>query len=362
MKKILRASWFSPDPKGHGGNRRTLQIEELVTSLGLMVEDTQLNLSIRLQRRLERVFNGFNFINKYNYFTYPLHCRLSYLEDIFIDFNVGFNHYQGTKVILWESTNNYTIPYLAKKNGFTIIALPHNIESLVVNKNNNFASKSLPFNFRYEIKNLAKADKLFSISREEQWLLKLYGIDADFLPYYPPKEILNYLLTIRKDRKDSQKKRFLIIGTANNYPTMQGMIEQIKWLKVIKKEFDYEIDIAGYGTENLKEYCCDSSINILGSLDSKKLYGLLVNAKAVLVHQKIGTGALTRITEMVIAGIPVIANSSACRSAFDFEGVYCYEDKSELLNLMWKTFDMPNILLPPIESEKRFLNYISSFI
>ncbi|NJL11155.1 MAG: glycosyltransferase family 4 protein [Calothrix sp. SM1_7_51] len=218
------------------------------------------------------------------------------------------------------------------------------------------------FNFKYEITNLAKADKIFSISREEQWLLKLYGIDNDFLPYYPPKEILNFLLDVRKARKISEKKRFLIIGTANNNPTIQGMIEQIQWLTSIKKEANFEIDIAGYGTEKLKEYCCDSTINIIGSVDSKELHNLLVNAKAVLVHQKMGTGALTRIPETIIAGIPVIANSSACRSAFNYSGVYCYEDKSELLNLICKKLDIPEILLPPIEAENRFLNYILSLM
>ncbi|NJL11156.1 MAG: hypothetical protein HC908_16080 [Calothrix sp. SM1_7_51] len=67
MTKILRASWFSLDSKGHGGNRRSLQIHEILGSSGFTIEDTQLNPSIRLQRRLQRSFTNLDFINQYNF-------------------------------------------------------------------------------------------------------------------------------------------------------------------------------------------------------------------------------------------------------------------------------------------------------
>ncbi|NJR76338.1 MAG: hypothetical protein HC773_27750 [Scytonema sp. CRU_2_7] len=36
---ILRSSFFDADKNGHGGNRRTAQLEELVTSAGYGISD-----------------------------------------------------------------------------------------------------------------------------------------------------------------------------------------------------------------------------------------------------------------------------------------------------------------------------------
>lgn len=57
---------------------------------------------------------------------------------------------------------------------------------------------------------------------------------------------------------------------------------------------------------------------------------------------------------MLIAGIPVIANSNACRSVFSYQGVYCYDNESELADLMSKQLDSLSVLQRPLEAEKRF--------
>jgi hypothetical protein len=266
--------------------------------------------------------------------------------------------YSGAKLLLWEETSNYLIPCVAKEAMFKIIAVPQNLESLVIGNVNSFTQKGLPENFENEVEYLSKADAVFCISREEQWLLKLRGINADFLPYYPPKLIFLNLLKIRELRSSLQSKNFLILGTAANPPTLIGMIEQIWWLNQIKKEVDFQVDIAGYGTEQLKEYCDHPTFTLHGTVDSSKLNHLLSNAKAVLVHQKAGVGALTRIPEMLVAGVPVIANGNACRSAFNYSGVYYYDSQTELADLMSKQLNSPPILPRPIEAEKRFINCV----
>jgi glycosyltransferase involved in cell wall biosynthesis len=209
---------------------------------------------------------------------------------------------------------------------------------------------------KIEIKQLAKADAIFCISREERWLLNQFGIKADFLPYYPPEPILSQLLTVRKARKHSVQNRFLILGTAHNPPTFLGMIKQIQDLQKIRQTTEFKVDIAGYGTEKLKQYCNRPSLIFHGTVESQKLNELLTNAKAVLIYQEAGVGALTRIPEMLIAGIPVIANGNACRSAFSYSGLYSYDDDDELAELMGKRLDIPSILPRPVAAEKRFIS------
>ena len=160
-----------------------------------------------------------------------------------------------------------------------------------------------------------------------------------------------------------EKTRFLILGSAHNKPTLLGMIEQIEWLKKINQESQFIIDIAGYDTQQLESYCPNHSGFIFhGTVTSEQLQDLMLNTKAVLLHQNTGVGALTRIPEMLIAGIPIIASSHACRSAFHYDGVYCYENESELAELMTKDFLTPEIPPRPVHAEKRFIASLNKLV
>jgi len=354
---VLHSSIFESSSTGHGGNRRTAQVEELVTQAGL--ETCYIKES--LTNRIDRYLGGLGFLAKYKFKVNPSYQAVSYCGRHYKTYRDYFHHYNGTKLLLWENTGNYVAPYVAKDAGFNIIALPHNLEALVPGHRDAFTYRFLPDSFENEVKHLAKADSVFCISREEQWLLRLRGIEADYLPYYPPQPILLNLLELRKQRGHASPHRFLILGTAYNPPTRIGMIEQIQWLKKINQSFNFIVDIAGYGTETLKEYCDDERFVLHGAIDTDKLNYLLTSVKAVLVHQKAGVGALTRIPEMLIAGVPVIANANACRSAFDYAGVYCYDDSQELAELMSETLDIPIGLDRPIAAENRFVSCLKQF-
>lgn len=354
MNNILRNSIFQVDITGHGGNRRTAQLVELVSAAGFEFSDIPKEGKTN---RISRYLNGAYFLKKYNLTTSLSYQRIGLCGHYYLVYKNFLENYSGIKLLLWEETGNYIIPCIAKEKLFKVIAVPQNLESLGVGHINLLTQKkSVEKNFEDEIKYLSKADAVFCISREEQWLLKLRNIDADFLPYYPPKTIVSSLLELRKLRQDSPKERFLILGTAHNPPTKVGIIEQIQGLKQVNQEIEFEVDIAGYGTEQLETYCDLPNFTLHGTVDSEQLNTLLINAKAVLLHQKAGVGALTRIPEMLIAGIPVIANGNACRSAFNYPGVYCYDSVWELADLMSKSLDSPDILPRPVAAEKRFIH------
>lgn len=364
MPQILRYSKFEPNSEGHGGHRRTSQISELIHSAGFGIHEVTQTQSTAIQRYRY----GIQFLLKYHPKLFPSRPTVSGCGQQYLSCLQSLHQYSGKKIAIWEMTVNYVAPYIAKDKGFKILAMPHNLESFVADYIDPFTGETLPASLENEIKHLAQADRIFCISREEQWLLKLRGIEADYLPYYPPQPILHNLLSIRKLRQTSEKQRFLILGSADNLPTLTGMVEQLQWLENIRKTLDCQIDIAGYGTERLQQSSDffkagtsqhpNPKLNLLGAVEPEKLNHLLIHAKAILIHQRAGSGALTRIPEMLIAGVPIIANSNACRSAFGSSGLYCYDSESELMDWMNQPLATPEILPRPVTAERRFTDFL----
>lgn len=360
---ILRNTTFKVDPNGHGGNRRTAQIAELVQSAGYEIADVGCWANSP-SGRLANYVNGVRFWVQNPLEILPLPRLINLCGHQSQIFQQAIDRHPGRKLLLWEATRSSIGLQVAKNSHFKVVAVPHNLESLLANQKDIFTRRSLPGSLQDELKRLAKADAVFCISREEQWLLRLFGIKSDYLPYYPPQTALANLMQVRQWREQqlSEPHKFLILGTASNTPTRLGMIEQILLLKKLRREVDFEVDIVGYGTEKLEDYCDSDAFTLQGSVDSEKLHYLLKNAKAILLYQTKGSGALTRIPEMLIAGIPIIANSHACRSAFSYPGVYCYDHELELMDLMSKELDLPKLLPPPVKAAKRFINCIKRLI
>ena len=79
--------------------------------------------------------------------------------------------------------------------------------------------------------------------------------------------------------------------------------------------------VAGYGTDIVRESVHGKGMEFLGSLPKTELDRKLSCVKACLCYQEQGSGALTRIPEMLIAGIPVLANTHAARSYHNLKGI-----------------------------------------
>lgn len=349
-------TFFQSASYAHGGYYRTQQIAELIEQANFQAIPFQRQLLLSKRDRvlagLAAILNPatFQFILKYQ-----LKIRSSATAIAFCGFQRKLyqkvlNQHSGRKLLLWEATKNYVAPYVAKELGFKTIALPHNLESLAAGED------VFPESFDTELASLGQADAVFCIAREEAWLLNLKGINAQFLPYYPPKARFNQLLEIRQRRKTTVKSHFLILGSASHPPTHEGMMEQIQWLKRIHQTQPFSVQIAGRGTETLAPFCDSPHFVLHGFVSEDQIEQLLQHSKAILIHQKAGAGAITRIPDMLVAGIPVIANGSACRSAFDYAGVYCYDDWTELAARIQQPLETPEVLPRPVAAETRFIN------
>ncbi|MER3433507.1 MAG: hypothetical protein C4288_08755 [Leptolyngbya sp. ERB_1_1] len=355
---VLIDAFYTGGINGHGGDHRTAQILELLEKAAFEVAMIQ---KPGLETRRDRVWMGIRSIANLKtlqfILKYPQQTIFSPLKALLPGFQAqiygqALQNHAGSKLLLWETTKHFAIPEIAKAHRFNVVALPHNLDCFVLDP------KQFHQNFDLEVSSLQAADAVFCISREEQWLLKLKGVDADYLPYYPPAAIVERLLEIRELRATSVKEKLLILGSAGNVPTFHGMIEQLQWLQALRTQQEFSVDIVGYRTELLQPHCQHDDFVVHGTATPEELDEFLTHATVALVHQKAAAGVLTRIPELLIAGVPVIANLVAARSAIEFSGLYCYETRSELATLLTQSFEMPEILPRPTDAEKRFIDRI----
>lgn len=371
IKRILRFSIFNPNIFGHGGERRTAQISELLAcnekEFYFLPGLCRQEISIRFLKDLSiALFFHIQLIIKLkSAFLLMKMVKNIYHSALIIS---GTREYTKNRecVLLWEGTKPeyYILPFYFKKLKYHVIGLPHNLESLVPGQISKLTNKKSPLWLQEEIQILKTCDIVFAISREESLLLKQFGIDARYLPYFPCREVYEYFLQIRTKRHvnnvHNKDIRILMIGSVINNPTHAGMLSRIEWF-LNAHLGNCKLLIAGYSTEELeKNIPSSSNITIHGTLSNDQLFNLLVDIDVVLIHQVATSGALTRIPEMLIAGVPVILNAESARSFYNVNGVYIYENNSELSTLIIKNeFGIPDLPSVPHSYFNEFIEEVS---
>lgn len=372
MNKIIRFTTFNSNPNGNGGDKRTSQITELLSSKNIESHflpsgiGEAKNLIDCLQKWLKSITYFFwvaIFIKR------PLHFRTTFRtirmvtrqKEVFNILNAE-NH----EFVLWESTKtefSFVVPLFIKK-GYRIVAIPHNIESLVPFQYSVLTKEKSPDWFNSEISLLKKCDFIFAISKEDTLLLNLFGVKAYYLPYFPTDEIFNNLIRIReircqKTERKKRKKKVLLLGSAVNPITRDGMINRIDFFKNWDQN-SFEIIIAGYETGQLKKLCEGKDIiQFLGELNNNELNELLNEVDVMLVHQSFTSGALTRIIEMLIAGIPVCANFASARDYYGANGVHVYSNDEQMIKYLHEDLPVPLIPDKPIIEYEFFVNSLN---
>lgn len=339
MQKIVRYTKFKNNPHGDGGSKRSAQIEEYWRSKDVEFVEEKFVLP-KQYSKIEAicwVCRSIAFISKHvgwrkyrgikdkfsAVLTYAL--RLPVIYDVYKGQNVTF---------LWENTNDVASLYLMKAAGAKIIGYPHNLESLVPTQCDPITHKRAPYWLYEEIARLKLCDEVYAISKEETWLLQLFGVNAKYYPYYPPKEIEKEFLEIKKKRelrKNNEKMQYLILGSATNPPTRMGMQKLIDYFEQ-QEDTNYMIHVAGYNTETLSVRG-DRVINH-GTVSNENLEELLISTDGIIIYQPTTSGALTRIVENRIANIPIFANFGAARDFYNLPYVHVYEEIDELNEIL----------------------------
>jgi len=247
------------------------------------------------------------------------------------------------------------------KRGIPIIAHCHNMETLSRAQVKEPHQRQLLLE---ELELLSLCQAAITISREETFLLRNLGMKTFHLSYYPPLAIERRLLAIRYLRMNTLKGDFLLLGSAGNPPTRKGM-EQIidMWESVSPYLSGDRLIVAGFGTEVLRAGGSGAGVVLAGAVTDAELDEMLARVRATVVFQEDGAGALTRIAELLLAGIPVVANDHAARSYHHLPGVTEFTDPAELLPLL-RGFSsgQQDVASPPTPDAASLMRHIDSVV
>ena len=233
----------------------------------------------------------------------------------------------------------------ARMRGLKTIVLPHKIEALIpVTWPIAVDPVQTATRLRAELAWLRGADQLWSIGTLDCDLLQLFGLEARLLPYAPSETRRDELLGVRASRR-APGSHVLILGTVHNSPTRAGMLEQLAMVRQLQRTGQCpSVVLAGFGTELLQPEA-GPGVRVVGGQSWPGVLQLLEEASALWVHQTPMSGAVTRISESLIAGVPVVANHWAARGHRAAPGLEVYGTANELARLLASpraAFDVPD--------------------
>jgi glycosyltransferase involved in cell wall biosynthesis len=331
MMEIIYFTRFMPTCDRGGGSRRMMQMWEILKRLNseCHVVSTQRKDFLSMEA-LKRIEKNIPMDNKYRWWSEKRRKPVYRLSEISREWSRGIREIPRLELAVLDDPI-YFVPLMEKLNRccVPVTAICHNLEALASQQVENQAATEL---LQKELELLSCCHLVVTISREENWLLNNLRIPSLFYPYYPVAPILDRLLEIRENRKTGKKEGILLVGTAANVQTREGMHQAMSyWQENQLDRLAGKLLVAGYDTGKFfKPAQLGSSIELLGTLSNDDLDKHLAHVKACLCFQESGSGALTRICEMLIAGVPVLANSHAARSYYNRKGLIEFLDLNDL--------------------------------
>lgn len=347
----MNVHFYSPfyQAPEHGGGHRYRQIVEILENGSLGVKPLGFRLGSRLGDKLRGLWNLRKIpdldLRRTRHRLFAAGCFSAISQTL--------------KTLPRHSTVALQLPDLvslltlvaAKEQGHRVVYFPDNIDSVcrrlvrpvsLIPRTHGYLTDELAW--------FAHADHVFTIAQEETWLLRNQGIPSSQVPYFPTEAMREDLLAVRRTRAGRSfcNRVHLMLGSAINPPTRAGMIAVLE--AFARSPQPVPLVIAGNGTEDLGREFRHPAVRFEGKVTPERLRELLIEADAAIVHQDIGVGALTRIPELLMAGVPIIANEHAARSARHYEGVHLYREIKDAAEMLQHPLPTPPVPSPPYSS------------
>jgi len=246
----------------------------------------------------------------------------------------------------------YFLPLLEEleRRSVPVAAVCHNLETLAPRQVEGASAVKM---LGLELDALRRCRLAVTISREETWLLTNLGVSCHYFPYYPPERVLARLQAVRRRREAGGERRgILLLANAKNPQTGEGMERLIgHWRERKLHEPFGPLLVAGFHSERLfpdrgalEE---DGGVRLLGTVEQGALDALLSRVAAALCYQESGSGALTRICELLLAGVPVLASPHAARSYHGRPGLIEFAGLDGLEGALCELRQRPPEAAPP---------------
>jgi hypothetical protein len=165
----------------------------------------------------------------------------------------------------------------------------------------------------------------------------------------------------RRESNTNFKKQVLFFGSLGNKPTRIGLerlLEAWKAQKLFEKT-GYELVVTGFGSEQFVDsQDLSLGVEVLGPLGDDAFDQKLSEVECIAIYQNRGAGALTRISETLVAGVSILANEHAARSYHNLAGVFEFSDDFSSLESSMKRLQAvraSEVVVPNKRPEPRLL-------
>ncbi len=354
---IIYKPMFKPDAFGHGGEKRSAQVSELLQPLQpQLYGDIRLHHKPSLYKSLKQFVSLLKSVQSADHV--PFKNTIGNLRKFYGAFTI-ISTLRPAVVVLENTTLlDYFVVEAAFFCNVAVCIIPHNIEALVAGQRSPFSGKHSPHWLHEELAMLKRASCVFAISAYDHWLHCCHSINSTMLPYLPPQAAYNKLLQIRKKRQtNGGQNMVLIIGTVKNQPTRRGLQQLVDFLETANSAHQYVL--AGYDVEKHFDAAKYNNITIKGTVSDAEMEELQVNCKCLLIQHQPSSGALTRVTEALIAGVPVIGNFFAVKDVAGKTGVAVFESYHQIETILAAGFSVPEI---PGNVQQHFINRINQLM
>jgi hypothetical protein len=336
---LLHVPAFPTDPSGHGGNQRSAQVAEFLTTVH-PVSTIDKHRQKKAVPRPEVLFRAASLARRFPRQAASLGRMLLRKLEMERDSVVATEQYY------------WNVPaFLRYVCEFRTIVFPQNIESMVPRQSRKL-HKVQERDFELECMLLNSANCCVCISAEDCDAVRPYVKRVFTLPYFPANQRLKKLLEVREERQRTRIRNIvLVLGSATNPPTRMGMEELLSSLnsQLLKQMNGLEVVVAGHGTESLRQHQRDG-VSVEGSVSSERLIELQRHAHCQVINHVSTTGALTRVVEAVCCGIPVIGNTYASRGYRELSGLTVVNSSEEI----WRRIvELPLNHIPPVPQPPR---------
>lgn len=356
--RILRDSFSTQDtsqwsPHGNGGTWRRHQTDGILRRHGVEPLDLESPPEVPMPVRVLRAFALKARFRGDIRWTRRSLGQAEY-SDRFYSHNARRPGHAG--VVLLESGADPVAIAALKRAGMRVIAVLSAINSLWRSRPNEITGP-YPGMFLSETRDLATIDGVFCISREEQWLLNNLGIAARYLPYYPDPNRTKALMAERAARPPAvatAPREFMICASRGNSDTINAFREQAEWICRATDPGDALFHVTGQQTEEIREIWADSRFVFHGTCSDDEFQAVKQRCAALCLHQREGLGALTRIPDMLISGLSIVANGPAARSFVGTAGVNLYDTPGQFRGLLERPLPTPPVPDRPVELEDAF--------
>ncbi|MBI5771141.1 MAG: glycosyltransferase [Verrucomicrobia bacterium] len=353
---LLRWTRFASDPHGTGPEKRTAQITGLITAAGLAAKTMRPPASFP---RWRAWLAGVQARARFGACAGVDRAGIGLLGYRTLFYRDAIARHRGARVLLWETTYDTLLPAMARAAGFRLVAVPHNLEALVSEQVFADPAYDPTEDLGAEVRRLALADAVFTIAKEERWFLEARGLAPDYLPYFPDPVLARECAAVRARRVARVDARgeisgpLLVLGAAFNPATARGMQVQLSWLAELGPTAPSVI-VAGPQTDTLLASFRSPRVELLGRVSRERLVELLVACSAMLIDTSGGAGAVTRIPEALLSGVPLIANPNAARDQHGTAGVAEYTTPAEFHALCRGPHALPPAPPAPAAAAARF--------